>query len=500
MDEPISSSSAATVIADARGEATATGTCDADVLRPLIVDLDGTLLRTDLLVESFFALVAAAPLGAFSVLRYLKEGKARFKAEIADRANLDCSSLPLNEEFLAWLKEQKALGRRLYLASASTRPYVQAMADRVGIFDGIFASDAQTNLSGSEKARVLCDAFGRGNFDYAGNAAVDLDVWKDAGGVVVVNASAGLLNTVQARFPGARILTPKSVGWQDYRRVLRVHQWLKNLLIFIPAFTAHHFDIKTILACVAAFFSFSLCASSVYILNDLLDLRNDREHPTKRRRPFASGKVDVLQGLFLLPLSLLSSIMIGLFLPWHFLAVLCGYYAVTMAYSMWLKRQTTLDVVALACLYCVRLLAGGAATSVPMSSWLLTFSIFLFLSLALVKRCSELSDRIATGAGNPSGRGYVLDDLPMLQTLAAGSGNVAVLTFFLYVNSPMVAQLYTRPDPLWGIPVILLYWICRILILTHRGQMHEDPVLFAAKDRTSWICAGLMALSVVVSI
>jgi 4-hydroxybenzoate polyprenyltransferase/phosphoserine phosphatase len=468
--------------------------------RPLVVDLDGTLILTDMLIESFFALVTDRPRDAAKTLWHLRYGKALFKAEVAERARLDLRTLPFNEELLAWLKEEKIKGRQIYLASAANKSYVQAMAEHLTLFDGIFASDSTTNLSGATKAEVLCHAFGRGNFDYVGNAAIDLEVWKEAGGVFLVNAGTGLTKTVFSRFPQAKVIVPRTTGWRDYLRVLRVHQWLKNLLIFVPAFTAHRFDGIAALACLAAFFSFSLCASSVYVLNDLLDLRNDRTHPTKRLRPFASGKVDVWNGLFLLPILMFSAMLIGLILPWRFLGVLCGYYAATMAYSIYLKRKTTLDVVTLACLYGARLLAGGAAVSVPLSPWLLTFSIFLFLSLALVKRSSELMERIAAHAGNPAGRGYRLDDLPVLQTLAAANGNVAVLTFILYVNSPAVAPLYSHPLRLWIIPVILLYWISRVLILTHRGEMREDPVLFAARDRISWICVALMALAAVVSI
>lgn len=468
--------------------------------RPLVVDLDGTLLRTDLLVESFFALAAANFFQAMALLPHLKRGKARFKAELAARAGLDVGSLPLNEEFLAWLRGEKARGRRIYLASAAAEPYVRAMADRVGLFDGIFASGPDLNLSGAAKAEALSAAFGKGGYDYAGNAEVDLAVWSQAGGVIAVNAAPALLRTVRARFPQALVIAPRHTTLRDYRRVLRVHQWLKNLLVFIPAFTAHHFDIATVSACLVAFLSFSLCASSVYILNDLLDLRNDREHPSKRDRPFASGRVDVLAGLALLPLTLGAAVLVALWLPWPFMAALVGYYGMTMAYSTCFKWRATLDVVALACLYGMRLLAGAAAASVTMSSWLLTFSIFLFLSLALVKRCAELRERIRVGAGDPAGRGYRLDDLPILQTLAAASGNVAVLTFFLYLSSPAVVRLYRDPEPLWVAPVILLYWITRVLILTSRGQMLEDPVLFAVKDRTSWICAGLMGVAVVVGI
>jgi 4-hydroxybenzoate polyprenyltransferase len=271
-------------------------------------------------------------------------------------------------------------------------------------------------------------------------------------------------------------------------RALRPHQWLKNLLIFVPAFAAHRFDLRDFSHCLLAFAIFSLCASSVYVLNDLLDLRSDREHAVKRFRPFAAGEISLMSGIVLLTLALAVAAAASLLLPVRFIAMIGLYYAATFGYSLIFKRVAILDVVVLACLYTLRLLAGGAAATVPLSPWLLSFSIFIFLSLALVKRCAELIDRQAAGKGDPLGRGYRLTDIPQLQTLAAASGYVAVMVFGLYINNPSIGPLYGHPARLWGIPVILLYWVSRISILTHRGEMHEDPVLFAAKDRISLIC------------
>jgi 4-hydroxybenzoate polyprenyltransferase len=267
--------------------------------------------------------------------------------------------------------------------------------------------------------------------------------------------------------------------------------------VFVPAFTAHHFDRGAMLACLIAFVSFSLCASSVYILNDLLDLRSDRDHPTKRLRPFASGQVDIAHGIVLFPVLLLVSLAIGLLLPWRFPLALAVYYLLTLGYSMYLKRQVILDVVVLAGLYGMRLIGGAAAVSVTLSPWILTFAIFIFLSLALVKRWIELVERTNRGMGEMIGRGYRLSDLPVLQTMAVSSGYVAVLIFGLYINSPTVSELYAKPEVLWAIPLILLYWVSRIMILTHRGEMRDDPVLFAATDRVSIVCAILMIATVV---
>jgi 4-hydroxybenzoate polyprenyltransferase/phosphoserine phosphatase len=465
--------------------------------RPLVVDLDGTLIRSDLLVESFFALLSSAPLRGVAASSSLRRGRAQLKARIAEEAVLEPNSLPFNEELITFLRAEKARGRRLYLATAANEKYANAIAAHIGLFDGVFASDGKINLKGSAKAELLCKTFGRGNFDYAGNDTVDLAIWEAAGGVVVVGATGRLIRTVQRRFPDATIIAPRTTSLKDYARALRLHQWLKNLLVFVPAFTAHHFDGATMLACLIAFLSFSLCASSVYLLNDLLDLRSDRDHPTKRSRPFASGQVDILHGIALFPAILLLSLGIGLLLPWKFPLALAVYYGLTLSYSMYLKRQVILDVVALASLYGMRLVGGAAAISVTLSPWILTFAIFIFLSLALVKRWTELVERISQGKGEMTGRGYRLADLPVLQTMATSSGYVAVLIFGLYINSPIVSTLYSQPDTLWAIPLILLYWVSRIMILTHRGEMHDDPVLFAAKDRVSLICAALMVLAVV---
>ena len=465
--------------------------------RPLVVDLDGTLIKSDLLVESFFALVSSAPLRGLAASSSLRHGRARLKARIAEEAVIDPKSLPFNEEFLEFLHAEKSKGRQIFLATASHEKYANAIAAHVGLFDGVFASSMTTNLKGAAKAERLCAAFGRGNFDYAGNDKVDLAVWDVAGGVIVVGATGRLLRTVQQRFPGATIISPRTTGLKDYARALRLHQWLKNLLVFVPAFTAHHFDGGTMLACLIAFLSFSLCASSVYLLNDLLDLRNDRDHPTKRTRPFASGQVDILHGIVLFPVILLLSLGIGLLLPWRFPLALAAYYALTLSYSVYLKRQVVIDVVALASLYGMRLVGGAAAVSVALSQWILTFAIFIFLSLAIVKRWTELVERQSEGKDNLKGRGYRVSDLPVLQTMAISSGYVSVLIFGLYINSPIVGTLYARPATLWAIPLILLYWVSRIMILTHRGEMHDDPVLFAAKDRVSLVCAALMVLAVV---
>lgn len=478
---------------------TGTSVTDAQA-RPLVVDLDGTLIKSDLLVEAFSALLSTVPLRGLATLTALGGGRAAFKARVAAQANLDIDHLPLNSELMAYLRAEHARGRPLFLATAADASHAHAMAARIGVFAGVFASDAHTNLKGAAKARVLCAAFGEGGFDYAGNASADLPVWQAAGAVVVVNAAPALVRQVTARFPDALVLDRQETSLRDYLKAIRIHQWLKNLLILVPAFTAHRFDPVTALSCLAALLSFSLAASSVYLLNDLLDLRNDRAHPTKRHRPLAAGRIDLARGAMLCAGAVLGAGLIGLALPWRFLLVLAIYYLLSTAYSVFLKRQAIVDVLTLACLYGVRLFAGGVAIGVALSPWLLMFATFFFLCLALVKRCTELLDRQARMAGDPPGRGYQLADLPTLQTMATTAGYVSVLVFVLYVNSPAVAALYRAPETLWLIPIILLFWISRVLLLTQRGDMHDDPVLFAARDRPSIVCAALIGAIVLAGI
>jgi len=463
--------------------------------RPLVVDLDGTLINSRLLTESFLALLSSDPLRALSTIRHRH---AERKAVIAESE--DFRTLAFNDELIAFLRQEKAKGRRIFLATDADEKLARGIAAHIGLFDGVFTSDGGAVLKGATKAELLCRTFGRGNFDYAGGNKVDMDVWHAAAGVLVVGGSPGLVRAVSQTFPHATIVTPRMTGIADYARALRPHQWLKNLLVFVPTFTAHHFDAPSLLAALLAFVSFSLCASSAYVLNDLLDMRSDRDHPTKRHRPFAGGRVSILHGTLLGPAALILSAAIALALPGKFMLALAVYYALTLSYSLYLKRQILLDVIVLACLYDMRLVGGAAATAVVLSPWILTFSVFLFLSLALVKRWAELIERIESDRGNPAGRSYLLTDLPLLQAMATASGYVAVLIFGLYINSSTVSALYREPETLWAIPLILLYWISRILILTHRGQMHDDPVLFAAKDRISVVCGLMMILAVVAGI
>jgi 4-hydroxybenzoate polyprenyltransferase len=468
----------------------------------LCVDLDGTLIHSDLLLESFLLLVKQNPLYLLLMPLWLLGGKARLKREIAARVTLDGSALPYTKPLLAWLREQKAAGRALWLVTASDERLAQAVAEHVGVFDGVLASNGQTNLSGRNKAAALVAKFGEKRFDYCGNAKVDLAVWPHARGAIVVNASASLATQAarQAQVLGTHPF--KSGGLKVVFKALRVHQWAKNALIFVPVAAAHLLGDASVLAqALIAFVAFSLCASSVYLLNDMLDLEADRQHHSKCNRPFAAGTLSLMFGLLTAPLLLVAAVLISaMLLPAKFLVVLAAYYVVTLAYSFSLKRMVMIDVLTLAGLYTVRIVAGAAATNIELSFWLLMFAIFIFLSLAIVKRYAELHVMKQQGKLKAKGRGYQVEDLSLLQSLGGASGYLSILVLALYLNTPDIVRMYSHPKTVWLLVPIMLYWISRIWMQTHRGNMHDDPLVYALKDRISLITGVAAAVVLALAI
>lgn len=453
---------------------------------PLCVDLDGTLIHSDLLLESLLLLVKKNPLYLFAALLWVFRGKAYLKAEISRRVNLNPATLPYNKNFFDWISKQKESGRQVWLCTASNHRLANLVALHLGIFDGVISSSDSENLSGAAKAKRLTDRFGEGQFDYCGNHHVDISVWAVSRGAVLVNASAKLaarakhIAQVLAFFPGNKRYL------QALLKALRVHQWAKNVLLLIPVAAAHKFEgLHSLTLLAIAFLAFSLCASSVYLLNDLLDLEVDRQHLSKKSRPFASGNLSLLVGIFLTPTLLLSAIALSLFLPREFSLVLLFYYTLTLAYSFWLKRIVLFDIVTLAGLYTIRIVAGAAAVNVPVSFWLLLFSVFLFLSLALLKRYAELDSIRRQSKPDASGRGYNVEDLPILHSLGTAAGYMCIVILALYINSPAVEMLYREPKYIWLLCIVLLYWVTRMWLMAYRGVMHDDPVLFALKDKTS---------------
>ncbi len=460
-------------------------------LHPLIVDLDGTLIHTDMLHESALRVLRDHPFYLLFIPYWLSQGKAVLKQNLSHRTGFDASSLPYNHDLLDWLKQQRIQGRKLILCTASDHAIAVAIADYLGIFDEIMASDGTTNLAGKHKAEALEQRFGHAGFDYAGNSRADLAVWQRARQAIVVNASAKVAQKAAHVCAVERVFAPHSVGFSAWRRMLRIHQWMKNGLLFVPLLAAHQLtNTDAWLALVLAFFSFSLCASSVYIVNDLLDLESDRQHPRKRMRPFASGLVPASVGVALAPVLLLSSLALALHVGSHFLSWLLFYFVLTCAYSWGLKRLMLLDCLTLAMLYTLRIVAGAAAISMGLSFWLLAFSVFLFLSLAFVKRYAELEVQLLSGKQKTHGRGYYTSDAPLLQTMGMASGYAAILVLAFYLNSADVTKLYKTPELVWGAVPIMLFWISWMWMKAHRGEMHDDPLVFAVKDKAS-LLAGV---------
>jgi 4-hydroxybenzoate polyprenyltransferase/phosphoserine phosphatase len=467
--------------------------------RPLCVDLDGSLLHTDLLVESVMALLSTNFLYLFLLPYWFAMGKAYLKSRVAALARIDVSTLPYNNAVLDYIRAQR-LNRPIILVTASDRRYAEAIANHLGLFDAVYASDGHVNLKGASKAEKLRRLFGERNFDYIGNSAADIAVWALADTAIVVNARPGV-----KRRPGRSAATVEvldgprsSVG--DYIRALRLHQWVKNALVFLPLVLDHRvLEPKLVGLASLAFLAFGLCASGVYLLNDLLDLQADRRHPSKRARPFASGRIDIWHGVVMIPALLALAFTVAFLLSAKLGVILAVYLASTAAYSFRVKRMVFADVLLLAWLYTLRIIAGVVAVDVANSFWLLAFSMFLFLSLALVKRYVEIEYVLQNGGSKAAGRGYKVVDLKMLAHFGVTSGYMAVLVLALYINSEAVRQLYVRPEVIWALCPIMLYFVSRIWLLAQRGEVEDDPVVFALRDGRSQLLGVLVALVLVVA-
>jgi len=462
---------------------------------PLAVDLDGTLIRADMLCESALACLRVAPLSALRWPFWLARGKAYLKRRLGEGIAFDPAVLPYHKPLLDWLRQQRQAGRRLALCTASDQAVAQAIANHLGLFDEVIASDGATNLKGQAKADALCARFGPRGFDYAGNDAADLAVWRQARRAIVVNASAAVLRRARAQGNAQPVFERERAGPRVWARALRLHHWVKNVLLFAPLLAAHHWsDGASWLKALLGFVAFGLCASAVYLSNDLLDLESDRHHPRKRSRPLAAGTLRIPQALLAAPLLLAASALIAGQVGAGFAAWLGLYFALTCAYSLLLKRLILVDCLTLGILYTLRVVAGAAAAQVQMSFWALTFFGSLFLSLALVKRYAELLAQRAAGREHAHGRGYRTADAPVLRSLGVAAGYMAVVVLALYLNSDAVRQLYRAPGLLALAVPIVVYWVSWVWLCASRGRMHDDPLMFAFKDRASLMAGALFAL------
>ncbi len=454
---------------------------------PLCVDLDGTLIKTDSLHESAFG-AAFTDLRVFLHLPgWLLSGKAKVKQELAKRWFFDPAFLPYSDTLLNYLRTMRSRGRKIILVTAADQAIAEPIARHVGFFDEVIASNGTDNLRGARKAAALCERFGPRGFVYAGNDYTDYAVWEHSAAAILVNTSPSVRRRAEKNYPVDEIIEDaRPARLKAALKAIRPYQWIKNLLIFVPLLAAGDFlNLDGWISAFITFVAFSAIASAIYLFNDMGDLAADRTHPRNKLRPFASGALSVKAGVLLIPL--LSAI--GLYFGWvaGSLSSLGLYALLSLAYNIKLKEMPLIDVFLLAALYTVRLMAGSEATGHPLSMWLLGFSSFLFLSLALVKRVSELRRLRSEQKEGAARRGYLTTDLEMLQLMGCAGSFASAVVLSLYIQSDDASQAYANAKVLWGIIPLMLFWQCRLWLSTARGYMHDDPIVYAARDWVSWL-------------
>jgi 4-hydroxybenzoate polyprenyltransferase/phosphoserine phosphatase len=479
-------------------EATAISAASGFSALPLCVDLDGTLVQTDSLHEAV-VLASRDPLNLVRALTNLIEGKAKFKKAIYAAASLDARTLPYNQPLLRYLRDERARGRRIVLITAADSLIADAVSESLGVFDEVIASDGVRNVRGETKAEILVDRFGVGNFVYAGNDQTDMHVWRRSGGAILVNADSRLVArarnivSIEAEFP------PVPKGIMPFIKALRPHQWAKNVLVFLPIIASTQLlDFDGWKNAALLFVSFCCAASAIYIVNDLTDLLADRQHPRKRLRPFASGSLSVRTGVLLS--AALGVVAMGFAAPIGAIPLVVGYAILSSSYSLILKEKALVDVFILASLYTIRIFAGGVVSGHMVTEWLFGFSIFVFLSLALAKRVAELLGTRARSGGQLSRRAYADQDIPILQTMGVAAAFVAALVLSLYLQSQAAQSLYANPTWLLFVVVAVLFWFARVWLTTSRGNMDDDPVVWAVKDRVSQVLAVVLAAAMIAAI
>jgi 4-hydroxybenzoate polyprenyltransferase len=459
---------------------------------PLVVDMDGTLIHTDSLVEGALQMWKADPLSAFKCLWWILCGKAALKREIANRVELDAGGLPYNECLVTRLQEQSGT-REIVLCTAADHRFAESVAKHVGVFDEVLATNGDVNLRSAAKARALVDRFGVGGFDYAGNDTADLEVFAVARRALVVTPTAGLRRRLGQIANREELAPSRRFAFMDYLHALRPRQWAKNVLVYVPLLaTINMARVPWFLPATLATICFCLIASCGYLLNDLSDLAADRRHPRKRFRPTASGRVPLQHVLAMVPMLLVAGFLIASTISVTFTGALLLYLIGTILYTFWLKKVPVLDTIVLAGLYTIRIIAGAAAIQVTPSVWLISFSMFFFLSLALAKRHSELVELEGTEQeGSIPGRKYQSEDLRTLISHGSSSGYAAVLVLALFIDSAMVREQYRHPEIIWFICPLVLYWINKLWLNSVRKQIKDDPVVWAMRNRVSRLIAVL---------
>jgi 4-hydroxybenzoate polyprenyltransferase len=464
---------------------------------PLYVDMDGTLTPSDTLYESVMLFLRSSPLNLLRLLAWLVLGKAGFKQRLADAVRPEPARLPYREDFLQFLRSEHARGRPLVLASAADARIVREVAGHIGVFSDTLGTEGGPNLSRERKREAIAAhalAAGHSQWAYAGNSADDLAVWQGSAEAIAVNTPASVLSQLRRQHPEAQVFERQPLRLRTVLRAIRLKQWAKNALLFIPLLAAHATAAQAWGAVALGFVAFGLCASATYLFNDLLDLPSDRVHRIKRLRPLAAGTLSIPAAVGLGAAMLVLAFALAFAVSSGFAAMLLLYTVVTLAYSMHLKRLPLADVLVLAALYTLRIGAGAVAAQVTPSNWLLAISMFLFLSLALVKRCAELEEIIAEAdAKLAPGRGYQSRDLPSLRAMGMSSGFLSVMVLTLYIDSQHGRDQYAEPEWLWAAAPLLLLWVMRIWLKTGRRELHgEDPLQFALRDYFSWLTVLLL--------
>ena len=470
---------------------------------PIVVDLDGTIIRSDTLIESLLRLIISSKIYLFYLPLWILNGKASFKKKISEKVTLNYKLLPYEKELIDFLRLEKAGGRKIILATGAHKSIANMVSKHLDLFDEIYATDSE-NLTGTKKADVLVKKFGHQGFDYAGNASADLHIWKVCRAAIAVNTSPRVLKKLTNIKPQTLDITFIKDNFFFKRisiimQAIRIKQWVKNSLIFVPLILSQAYvDSQNIFYSILAFMAFSLCASSAYLINDLVDLDSDRQHQYKKFRPFAFGSMSLLNGFILAAGLLFIGFFIGSILNSSFILILTAYYLLTVLYSLALKKLVLIDIFCLATLFTSRILAGGAAIEIELSNWLLMFSFFIFLSLAILKRYIDADLENLNNKNREelvsAGRGYVIADLAPLLALGISCGLISLLIFLFYITDPLVIVQYKSPEFLWIIAIALAYWISNLWILANRNLISEDPISFALKEKNSLIAIAVIII------
>ena len=456
----------------------------------LVVDLDDTLIFSDMLHETFWTAFSNDYKIPIKSLGWLTKGKGKLKSKLGISAEIIVENLPYNKDVINYIKQHREKGGYTALVTASDQTVADKIAKFLNLFDEVKGSSENLNLKGHAKAKFLTTRFGLKNYDYMGDSLNDLPIWKNANKAITVNASSSLIKECEKINTNCHHLKSELSQniFFNYFKVIRAYQWIKNILVFVPMLAAHQFTKQSFVDSSLAFITFCLIASSVYVINDLFDLNADRTHPNKKFRPFAMGTMSIKNGLIIFLLLFVPGIVMSFIIDFYFFCLMFTYFILTFLYSIVLKKKVILDICILGILYTLRIFGGGLATEIQISFWLLAFSIFLFLSLASIKRQSELVNLKNRKKINIIGRGYQTNDLPIISMISISAGFVSVLLAGLYINSPDVLTLYSKPWTLGVASIILLFWIMNIVFASSRGLVNDDPIIYAIKDNTSRIC------------